>query len=198
MMRGSNHRSFTLLELVVVMAILVALAGIMVSLVSGIQDDASVEATRVSMKTISEAILGAGSEKPGYLADIGDLPTTLSDLYVKPSGIVAYDRFTGRGWRGPYLRSTANTYQADADRGFLPDYGEDGDPTPFDSWGHPIILQMPSPVASPDPDQRREFARLVSAGPDGILQVQPQELYPSPEARGDDLVLFLLRSDVAP
>ena len=38
------------------------------------------------------------------------------------------------------------------------------------------------------------FARLVSAGPDGILQT-PAETIPVRTNRGDDLVLFLNRAN---
>ncbi|MBQ7189122.1 MAG: type II secretion system protein [Kiritimatiellae bacterium] len=106
-------------------------------------------------------------------------------------------------------------------------YGFPGEPAVMDPWGNPYVLQIPPPQAFPGsstniPDHVRfRFARIVSAGPDGILQTPcftanaTNWLFTSwnrdmrrlsrqaglidgdnRSARGDDLVLFLTRNDI--
>lgn len=132
-----------------------------------------------------------------------------------------------------------------AERGFFPDvrrlklpevflnssanrsvYGFTGEATVLDPWGNPYVIQTPPPQAFQDVDSvndetRFRYARVVSAGPDGILSTpcyfenftnrtsstwskesksisRLAGMLPdgSVAARGDDLVLFLGRTDV--
>ena len=119
------------------------------------------------------------------------------------------------------------------DRGFYPDdvptevsdyvegFGVSGEQALGDPWGNPYVLQIPPPAAFVTSDnvsdqKRFEYARLVSAGPNGILET-PCYTVPSSvsdatkrraflrlagrlangdvTARGDDLVLFVNRED---
>jgi hypothetical protein len=148
-----------------------------------------------SLAAVRDAIVG-NAAGPGYVADTDGLPATLRDLFIKPAGGAAFDPQTARGWRGPYLSSPTTGYAVDAARQFTYAYGKAGDPAPADSWGQPIVLQVPTAAATPA--DRKTYARLVSAGPDGILQTPADVLYPMPTTRGDDLVVFLYRPDVAP
>lgn len=110
-------------------------------------------------------------------------PTTLTDDWT-------YDPSIRRGWRGPYLSpSSGPRYQVRIDRGFTSRYGLDGDLATHDGWAQPIVLQEPA-VTSGFPDAWR-YARLVSAGPNGILDTPPDVLNPTAAERGDDLVQFL-------
>lgn len=125
-----------------------------------------------------------------------------------------------------------------AERGFFPEtsrlslpadyrtgcvYGFPGEPALLDPWGAPYVLQIPPPqafvlsgcgLAPVGETERFRYARIVSAGPDGILSTPcfyvntnatgsvwgPAQRRASifagrPEDRGDDLVLFLHRPD---
>ena len=125
-----------------------------------------------------------------------------------------------------------------ADRGFFPSvpnlslpadyrdgyvYGFPGEPALIDPWGNPYVLQVPPPqafatgggaLAGVDDVERFRYARLVSAGPDGILSTpcffantnasgsawgaarRRDSIFAGrPADRGDDLVLFLSRDD---
>lgn len=94
---------------------------------------------------------------------------------------------------------------------------QEGDLVIGDPWGNPVVLQIPPDDAfsSPTDTKRWRYARLVSAGPDGVLSTPYYDLTvtnPSTRmtearlagrrdsntvtARGDDLVLFLNRIDV--
>lgn len=141
----------------------------------------------------------------------------------------AYDPVAQRGWRGPYLDNVQSVLNTDLSRrGLFPAaddrrssddatfldrhfyetasnsfYGAAGDRTAADPWGNPIVVQVPPASAfdSSTPEKRFQYARIVSAGPDGILDtprdrlagMQPEG---TTEARGDDLVIFLSRQDV--
>lgn len=105
-------------------------------------------------------------------------------------------------------------------------YGFAGEPVVFDPWGNPYVLQIPPPqafssVTNVSDDVRFSYARVVSAGPDGILSTpcfhanatnsywttwnernrrmsRQAGLVDGTDfsARGDDLVLFLVRTDI--
>lgn len=127
--------------------------------------------------------------------------------------------FAERGFfpRAPHL-SLPGDYQ-----GGLYAYGFPGEPALLDPWGDPYVLQIPPAqafvtasggLAEVSGGERFRYARLVSAGPDGILstpcffantnasgsawsaaQRRASIFAGRPEERGDDLVLFLSRED---
>lgn len=96
-------------------------------------------------------------------------------------------------------------------------YGVAGELALADPWGNPYILQIPPGRVFERPTSKRRmyFARLVSAGPNGIVETP---CFPIKEeqnaeekcfcrlggrlesgavaARGDDIVLFLTRADI--
>lgn len=117
-------------------------------------------------------------------ATIAFLPRSTAD--------VLYDPVTRRGWSGPYLMSTMGTYQIAPARGFSDLYGQNGDPAPLDGWGNPIVLQQPVLLsASVASYSDLTYARLVSAGPNGILETPATVLSPTLAERGDDVILSL-------
>lgn len=149
-----------------------------------------------------------------------------------------------RGWRGPYVKGDVRPFPPFEDMpGFYPDisglalpavfkdlrrasiYGFTGEPTLFDPWGRPYVLQIPPPqaftnVTTVTPRERFTYARIVSAGPDGTISTPcfvpnyTNETATSWNAssrslvreagrdeygtggRGDDLVLFIYRNDI--
>jgi prepilin-type N-terminal cleavage/methylation domain-containing protein len=178
--------AFSILELVVVMAILVVLAGLVILEIGNFQEKASVVTTKTTLNTVRGAINGTSAGQgyqqdmrafaanqpiapPGTSSLMGtsllsgplSLPSTLASLYVAPAGAPLYNPVTRLGWHGPYLTGDTGRYQIDVGTGFTADYGGTNDPAPLDAWNHPIVLQIPS-----DPT----YARLVSAGPDGKVQ----------------------------
>ncbi|HSJ03780.1 MAG: type II secretion system protein [Verrucomicrobium sp.] len=79
-----------------------------------------------------------------------------------------------------------------------------GDLTIADGWGNPIVIQCPvmdeedQPLS---PARQWHFARLVSAGLDGVLSTPSRRfaglrLDGTAPGRGDDLVLFINRMDL--
>lgn len=121
------------------------------------------------------------------------------------------------GWRGPYLQFEGVTNHLDPSRGFTARLGGgSGHRAPIDAWGNPILMQWPSInpyTTSPIIDfgdvrgdsQLTKYvienSRLVSAGPDGILQTELnltslqayEDFLLNPSLAGDDVVVWLQR-----
>jgi len=185
----SSRSGLTLVELLVVLGVLVAVAGIVVPMVSHIisgpsfktasgEKSAQQIATEATLTRTKEAIMGAGS-CPGYYGDLGEVPSSIGDLFVKPSGTVNFDPSIRRGWRGPYIvTSTGKSAIDDL-------------PTLIDAWGREILIQFPTEAGF----DSEEYARLISAGPDGVVQTPSSQAMPSLASRGDDILLFLRVAD---
>lgn len=104
----NSRKGFTLIEIIVGLAIVAALIGataplVYRSLVAGAEDE-----TIEQMKAIHKAIVGDPAQGDfGYLGDIGDFPSALGDLVSKPVSLPAFSTShtnnIGYGWRGPYL-----------------------------------------------------------------------------------------------
>lgn len=203
---SAQRAAFTLIELIVVVGILVTVAAIALMRMGEMSVEARSTATESSFVTLREAIVGSAST-PGFVQDLGEPPLMLADLFDKPdqtaSGVPVgdYDPIARRGWNGPYLARPSGEYETIPIRGFLAIYGFDGQPCTLDGWGHPIVLQWPS---IPDPMEARDHTRLVSAGPDGVIQT-PLDVAvlndrddPDPPDVGDDLYLYLFRWPASP
>ena len=137
-LRGSG---FTLLELVVIIAVIGILAAAVTPTVMNEIMDTRISATQAEARGLYEAMAGAPSSEGtrfGFVGDIGRLPTSLAEL-ATPSGLPSYAtgniRSIGMGWRGPYVNSgtSANDYQRDAfgrlyvlNSGQVRSYGPDG------------------------------------------------------------------------
>jgi len=97
-----KSRGFTILELMMVVAILAAVSGAIIFSQGETLDDTNQRLAIVEMQAIKNALLR-------FKADIGRFPVTtkgpadFSALYEKPSGETDWNINTARGWRGPYL-----------------------------------------------------------------------------------------------
>jgi len=142
--RGETGKEagFTLIEIIVVIAVISILAGTMVPSVVSQMDHHRAKATRDEMQALYRAIVGTpDSGGDGYLADLGQLPTSLTDLVQQGSqpGYGLHLAGVGMGWEGPYLVGGF------ADGSWL-----------TDAWGH-------------DYRYNRTTGQLTSPGRDGRL-----------------------------
>lgn len=151
-------------ELVVVLLIIAATAGIAGLLLTGTSTRAQEDTVRVSFLRIQAAIYGAEG-RPGYYHDLGYPPKRLVDLLRRDAGDPLYDPSTRKGWNGPYLVSNgtipANGTPEFADleaRGYVvsnaanPHYHLAGEPALLDPLGRPYVLHPPfDPGAAPAP-----------------------------------------------
>jgi len=180
------HRfAMTLVELLVVLAILALLTAVAVTSSDVVLSQGRHEATVRTLRAIEEAVLGpqnasSTSDEPaaGFLADIGRLPRMVSEatvpgiglaeLWTNPGTMAAYQILrptsgdtevaVGCGWRGPYLRLPVG-------RGEL-----------LDGWGHAFVLLNSAENAA---GASEEIFSVRSHGADGEA------------GTGDDLVLSL-------
>ena len=116
----------TLLELLVVLAILAAMTMVALQSMNGVVGQSRFEATQRSLTDIQSAVVGqtassgaANSALSSFVGDMGRLPTTLQELVtntasappfslqevvVSQSGETTKTIHVPTGWRGPYLR----------------------------------------------------------------------------------------------
>ncbi len=200
-MKETSH-GLTLIELVVVLVILAGLAGLLVPLVDGLEvNGKSPEqiATETTLGRLRDVIMGTPT-RPGVWADVGQrpefFPRQIQDLVseavpdsMETLGLRRYDPITRIGWRGPYL------VQASGQDDF-------GNPALRDGWGRLIDLQIDFNQDGFVNSDEARYARLVSAGEDGVFNItlDPNDMIPRSDARaneltlaesGDDVVLFL-------
>ncbi|MDI6760308.1 MAG: prepilin-type N-terminal cleavage/methylation domain-containing protein, partial [Candidatus Brocadiaceae bacterium] len=117
------QKGFSLLEIVMVVAIIGLMAGTLAPLALHLIGSKKAFTTRDEMQALKKAIIGDplatqwGSEATfGYIGDTGNLPASLQDLYTQPGGVSSFSLNTtltigtdtitpriGSGWRGPYV-----------------------------------------------------------------------------------------------
>ena len=88
--RRSQRRGFTLLELLLVMAILVVLASLSTFAILNLQGSSLQRAAQVEVEILKDACTM-------YKLTVGNFPRNLNDLYTLPSGM------TPAQWGGPFL-----------------------------------------------------------------------------------------------
>jgi type II secretory pathway pseudopilin PulG len=122
--QASSTTGFTVLEIVMVIAIMGVLAGAITPVALRLTQSKKESTTREELETLKKAIIGApestqwGKEATfGYLGDMGSLPPGLQDLYIKGAGVPSFAFNStlgiGAGWRGPYVGKKGYTSVAD-------------------------------------------------------------------------------------
>jgi general secretion pathway protein G len=104
-----SHQGFTLLELVVVIAVIGILAAAVAPSVIQQVMDSRVNGTRSEAQAVFTAIGGDPAQNQfGFAGDIGRVPATLGELAARgslPLYTTATVRNIGMGWRGPYINA---------------------------------------------------------------------------------------------
>ncbi|MBI3817403.1 MAG: type II secretion system protein [Planctomycetes bacterium] len=184
--RRDNRRGFTLIEMVVVLAILALLTLVALRATSGIVDQARYEANRKLLNDIAEAIVGkqgAGaidSVPYCFVADMGAIPTqhhdnlALMDLWQMPQGAKANQLKSDAidpeiklsvGWRGPYIQLAS------------------GVDSLLDVYGNPLKVIFPSTQIPANP----KFS-ITSLGSDGALD---DPLHPPKDYEADQTIIII-------
>jgi prepilin-type N-terminal cleavage/methylation domain-containing protein len=109
------RHGFTLVEIVIVVLALGALATVAIPKLGNMIYDSKKSATREEMRILKLAIIGSSDSKiRGYENDVGSVPPDLTALVTKPSGVADWNRFNRIGWNGPYISTDQNEYLKDA------------------------------------------------------------------------------------
>lgn len=141
----SSQAGFTLLEMLVVAAILLVVAGGVVTSFRDVGSDAADQAARYQMQQLGEAI-------EAYYKDNGSIPTraTPADfgfLFIKPASTAVWSVDYRRGWRGPYLNGHKYLYvdmgdDLTADGSSIDTPEDPGEPYVISSSGDEIELVL--------------------------------------------------------
>ena len=106
-------KAFTLVELVVVLAVIAIVAHLLVRELGNYREQRFLDAADKQLDEIRSAVWSIDSDgvPVGFLADMGRLPKDLSELWIKPDDAKSYNvaniagkAFVPSGWRGPYLK----------------------------------------------------------------------------------------------
>ncbi len=159
--RSLLNKGFTLMELIVVMALLGILTSVGINIVLRTLEAQKADSTLLEMETIKRAIAGDPSliingrrADFGYYGDMGIMPAALTDLITQgsqPSLTNNTTYFITFGWGGPYLSKS---------------FEDDPNTSLEDSWGNSYIYSNSKTVnASGD----SVYGKITSRGADGAV-----------------------------
>jgi prepilin-type N-terminal cleavage/methylation domain-containing protein len=123
---GRPGAGFSLIELVMVVAILATVASLVMITTAGVQEKAESTTAFATLHALRDAICGT-PDATGYLSDMKYVPgfhnvnLRVHDL-LSPSScpaFAAYDPQSARGWRGPYMRNVQPVRNINAARNGL-------------------------------------------------------------------------------
>jgi len=209
-----DAHGFTLIEIVVILAVIAIIAASMIPRISGIMDDAKIARAQSEVQTIGMAILrfnantgkwparnAEGKDNALYTLVSGNANNPVPLPAYAGGGDVNYFGFGGDSEYGDYLDNhlKLNQPKGNPDNAY-PTTGINRWNGPYlqevgaDPWGNAYVVNIIS-AYSTDTDSNL-YCYVVSAGPDGTIQtdcnVTADEL-PTHSVSGDD-VAFLLRA----
>ncbi len=198
--RRSKRAALSLVELVVVLTILVALAGIVVPRLVSTSEGARITAARSSLVEVRDAVLLYWNDcKYDLDALTVNRRIQMVDLFAPRVGFQLFNPDvpdSDLGWNGAYLEQSGTyTVTGTTAADYTIAYGANLDPAVLDPWLRPMVIQEVDPSVSAG---NARDVRIVSAGPDGefdIAESTPSQLLISGAVdSGDDLyVAFTLR-----
>jgi len=162
----NNRKAFSLIEVIIVLAIIGILAGLAVPAALRLFEVTAEETTRQEMDNIKRAILGDARKLQssfrsdfGYIGDIGCLPDDLRRILLNPpppppvlpalpTWTFDSTKQTGAGWKGPYITGAAT--------------GQEVEEFTKDQWGNDYTYTVTGGPCPPAPTGMT--ATLTSGG----------------------------------
>lgn len=174
-------KGFTLIEVIVILAVIGILAAMAVPLALRIFQTTAEDATRSEMQNLKQAMIGDPKKLNGtvradfgFLGDVGRIPTAaeaLDALFVKPGALSAWSFNTakqaGAGWNGPYITGSFS--------------GEEALDFKKDQWGNSYTY---TDVNFTNANGQAGDGKITSAGKDGVF------------GTADDIIVEILVSEV--
>jgi len=118
----TGEGGFTLIELVIVIVLLGIMSAVVVPKFGTLLTRSKINGTKGELMVLREAIVGSGDvvsggsvSSAGYKNDVGESPSLLDDLIIKPATVNAWNKYLQMGWNGPYIHDDGNDdYKLDA------------------------------------------------------------------------------------
>jgi len=172
----NGHRGFTLVEVIVILAVLSILAAIAIPTALRIFQVTAEEGTRDEMLNLKEAMIGNPDKLRGsvrsdfaFLGDIGRVPANLDEILAKgalPAFSFDAAKQAGAGWNGPYITGSFA--------------GEESEDFKNDQLGNAYLY---SDVDFTNGNGELADGKITSAGPDGTFST------------ADDIVIEILKNE---
>ena len=180
----SLRKAFTIIELIVVLCVVAALAGLSLPILSGTHSIAANTTTQSTLREVGHATSHYWSDCKLLKLDGTTTIATESTrfqirwLFRNPQTDTTNNSFdinSSIGWNGPYLLSPTGSPLLF------------GDVAMIDAWNNAVTIQDPNPTASP------RDVRIVSGGPNGTVDIPSNAATSSLDAAtiGDDLYVAL-------
>ncbi len=172
----NDRRGFTLVEVIVILAVLSILAAVAIPMALRIFESAAEEGTRDELQKLKEAMIGNPDRLRNgvrsdfaFLGDLGRLPTNLDEILNKgalPAFSFDSPKQAGAGWNGPYITGSFA--------------GEGPEDFKNDQLGNAYVY---SDVDFVNGDGEQADGKITSAGPDGTIST------------ADDIVIEILKRE---
>jgi len=179
-MTHKNEKGFTLVEVIVVAAIIAILAGILVPMIFSQIDQAKISRARGDIKSLSAAIYA-------FRKDVGQWPKSTSNAACDSSLLISDGpgltagisaALQGLQYNVNDVKTFSSQLMSDPGNGCYNNWkGPYFGSVDIDPWGNPYVLSTLSI------DVNGEFALILSAGPDGAFNTAGN----SSTVTGDDI-----------
>jgi general secretion pathway protein G len=173
-----KNRGFTLIEIIVAMAILSIMAGTLVPMLYKTWESNEIAVTRGRMSELKKAMVGDRAlvqqgirTHYGFAGDNGVLPPGIDDLLTAPAGWV--------NWNGPYLGGfDPDTYKSDA-------WGTDIEYTRHDPFLAVSGMSVIATLRSAGPDRTFGTGDDIDEVSDLELQILEGDVWPTATVQGN-------------